>query len=309
MSLLSLLLALLVEHFYPLDHRIRIFALYARYVAFLERRFNAGRHWHGMLAWLLGVLLPLAVAAAVYWGAYRLSPVLALAWNAAVLYAVMGFKYFSNTSSAVADALKGRDLAQARDLLGKWRGGGGDGLDASEVARLGIEQSLICAHRQMFGVIAWFVLLAPFGPVGAVLYRAASILARKWGGTETPESDEFGAFATRIFAWLDWVPARLTAAAFAIMGDFEDAIYCWRTQASDWINKAEGVILSSGAGALGIRLGEAVHPDGEVQLRPELGLGDEVDADYMQSAISLIWRALGLWLVILLMIQLARWAG
>ncbi len=309
MSLLSLLVALLAEHFYPLNYRIQIFDVYVRYAHFLEAQFNAGQRRHGVLAWLLGVLPVLAVAGAVYWAAYRLNPVLALLWNAAVLYAVMGFKYFSNASLGIADALKGRDLNLARDLLGKWRPGGTAELEATEVARLGIEQSFNCAHRQMFGVIAWFVLLSPFGPVGAVLYRACSILARKWGGLDAQESGEFGTFAVRVFDWLDWVPVRLTAASFAVMGDFEDAVYCWRTQASGWIDKAEGVILSSGAGALGIRLGEAVHQDGAVRFRPELGLGDAADADYMQSAISLIWRALALWLVVLLMLHLAKWAG
>lgn len=309
MSLFSVLLALLVEHFYPLDYRISIFEVYARYARFLEATLNAGKRSHGLLGWLLGVLPPVLAVGAIYWLLHRVSPVLGLLWNAAVLYAVVGFKYFSNASAAIADALKTRDLSLARDLLGKWRRHQASELEATEIARLGIEQSFACAHRQMFGVIAWFALLSPFGPVGAVLYRACSILARRWNEPDSQESGDFGGFAAQAFHWLDWLPVRLTAMSFAVMGDFEDAVYCWRTQATDWPNEGEGVILSSGAGALGIRLGEALHQDGTVQFRPEIGLGDEPDADFMQSAISLIWRALTLWLVVLLVIHLANWAG
>jgi cobalamin biosynthesis protein CobD/CbiB len=57
-------------------------------------------------------------------------------------------------------------------------------------------------------------------------------------------------------------PARLTALSFAIVGDFEDAIYCWRTQAKTWAAEAggehAGIVLASGAGALGVLLGGSV---------------------------------------------------
>jgi len=40
------------------------------------------------------------------------------------------------------------------------------------VARVTIEQITSASHRQMFGVLFWFVLLVPLGPAGAVLFRA-----------------------------------------------------------------------------------------------------------------------------------------
>jgi len=47
----------------------------------------------------------------------------------------------------------------------------------------------------------------------------------------------------------------VAAAAFAVVGDFEDAIYCWRTQAREWLSPNEGVLLAAAAGALRGRLG------------------------------------------------------
>ena len=104
-------------------------------------------------------------------------------------------------------------------------------------------------------------------------------------------------------------PVRITAAAFAIVGDFEDAVYCWRTQAGRWPDEAAGILLASGAGALGVRLGLPIVESGEVTERPELGLGEEADADFMQSGIGLVWRTLVLCLLLLTLLGVASWAG
>jgi adenosylcobinamide-phosphate synthase len=45
-----------------------------------------------------------------------------------------------------------------------------------------IEQSVLAAHRHVFGVLAAFVVfwLLGLGPAGAVLYRMAEYLSRSW---------------------------------------------------------------------------------------------------------------------------------
>jgi adenosylcobinamide-phosphate synthase len=65
------------------------------------------------------------------------------------------------------------------------------------------------------------------------------------------------------------------------------------------------VILASGAGALGVRLGGPLPRDGGVIYRPELGTGDDPDANYLQSAIGLVWRTLVTWMIVLLLITIA----
>ncbi|MFY0080399.1 regulatory signaling modulator protein AmpE, partial [Acinetobacter baumannii] len=67
--------------------------------------------------------------------------------------------------------------------------------------------------------------------------------------------EAFGRFAAPAFYWIDWIPARLTAAAFAVVGNFEDAIYAWRNFASRWDDEAAGIILAAGGGAMGVRFG------------------------------------------------------
>jgi adenosylcobinamide-phosphate synthase len=94
-----------------------------------------------------------------------------------------------------------------------------------------------------------------------------------------------------------------------VVGDFEDAVYCWRMQAALWPDKFLGIILASGAGALGVRLGESLPYRGIIDFRPELGLGDEANADYLQSAVGLVWRVLILMLGLLVLLTFAHWLG
>jgi adenosylcobinamide-phosphate synthase len=43
--------------------------------------------------------------------------------------------------------------------------------------------------------------------------------------------------------------------------------------------------------------------------RPDLGMGEDVDVEDLRGAAGLIWRALVLWLFLLLIVALARAAG
>jgi adenosylcobinamide-phosphate synthase len=40
-----------------------------------------------------------------------------------------------------------------------------------------------------------------------------------------------------------------------------------------------------------------------------MGIGDDADADFMQSAIGLVWRSIALWLLLLLLMTLANLVG
>jgi adenosylcobinamide-phosphate synthase len=306
MNFLSLVAALLIEQVRPLRQGNRVYLLFIRYAMSVERHFNGGQFRHGVLGWLLAVLPAVLATFAVYLLLFRLSPWLAWLWNVTVLYLTMGFRQFSHYFTEIMEALREGRLDVARDYLGRWRGESADEFNANEIARVAIELGLIGSHRHVFGTGACFIAL---GPAGAVLYRLAAMLCEKWGLRGDAEFGHFGRFAQRVFFWLDWLPSRLTAASFAIVGNFEDAVYCWRTQALSWAVSTHGIILASGAGAIGVRLGDTLHQYGSLQFRPEMGIGDEADVDYMQSAVGLIWRALVLWMFLLLLITAAYSLG
>jgi adenosylcobinamide-phosphate synthase len=91
-----------------------------------------------------------------------------------------------------------------------------------------------------------------------------------------------------------------------VVGDFEDAIYCWRTQARAWGEPNEGVVLAAGAGAMGLRLGMPVQEVEGMQPRPELGVGEPADGPFLDSTVGLVWRALVVWIFVLLVVTVAR---
>lgn len=306
MKFLSLVIALLLEQVRPLRRSNSVYQLFDGYADSLDRSFNGGQYRHGVVAWVLAVVPAAGVAFGVAMLLHTLSPALAWAWNIAVLYLTMGFRRFSRDFTGIMHALQESRIDEARALLGRWQGASAEGYSAGEVARVTIERGLVDAHRHVFGSIACF---AAFGPAGAVVYRLSALLAAKWPPAGDAGHGEFGRFAASFFFWLDWLPARLTSASFAIVGDFEDAVYCWRTQAQSWIAQPEGVILASGAGAIGVRLGDPLNQAAGMEFRPELGTGEPADADFMQSTVGLIWRALVLWLALLFIVTLAYALG
>jgi adenosylcobinamide-phosphate synthase len=307
MSLLALIAALLLEQWHPLADRRYLLSPVARYATFLERHFNAGEERHGAIAWSLAVLLPAFAAWLIYAAVYAASPVFALLLNVAALYLTMGFRQRSHYFTDIRLALKDGNLDRAREVLGAWLGRSCADLDRETVVRLAIEEALVASHRLVFAVVFWFILLP--GPAGAVLYRLAMFLDRRWGAADGAELERFGRFARRAFAALDWLPVRLTATAFAVVGDFEDAVYCWRTQASKWPDPLLGIVLASGAGAIGVRLGMPIVSGGTATDRPELGLGEEADPGHLDSTVGLVWRALVMWLLLLLLLSVASAVG
>jgi len=307
MTLLSLVFVLVLEQARPLAERRLLGTTLARYARLFEDSFNDGRPGHATIAWCLAVLPPVLACAAIHIALASLNPVLALLWNVTVLYFTFGFRQFSHFFTDIHLALRMGEIERARTLLAQWRGRPAERLNATEIARLAMEEALVASHRHVFAPIFWFLLLP--GPAGALLYRLAFYLARRWGSRADSEFNAFGDLARRAFALLDWLPVRVTATAFAVVGDFEDAVYCWRTQAARWHDEAAGILLASGAGALGVRLGQPILEAGEITQRPELGLGEEADADFMQSGIGLVWRTLVLCLLLLTLLGVASWAG
>lgn len=305
MVFFSVLAAVALEHLRPLRHPLPHYQVYSRFTHWLEQRFNAGEYSHGAIAWGLAVVPLLAAAWLVFFLLSQVNPLLGWAWNVAVLYLTLGFKYFADDAERIGRLLRAGELDAARAQLTAWRGGDASEFSAEDMARVTLEQVMEASHRQMFGVLFWFVLLAPLGPVGAVLFRTASILSKRWLGTR----GLFSTFAQRAFHVINWLPVRLTALTYAIAGNFEEAMYCWRTQASTWPEAEEGVVIAAGAGAMGVKLGQGVTVGGQAVWRPELGTGQTPDADCIDSAVSMIWRGLVIWLVAGLLVVIAGWVA
>jgi len=298
-SALAIIAALVIEQWRPLGDRKAVHGTLAAWASWLEQSFNGGERRHGIVAWLVAVVPPVLLAVLAYYLLRALHPLLALLFNVAVLYLTLGFRQFSHYFTDIQLAVKSGDIERARMLLDQWRGASGVVRAREEVIRLTIEEALLASHRHVFGVLLWYLLLP--GPSGAVLYRLAAYFAGRW-----QDAGGFGDFAQRIFHVLDWPAVRLSAAAFAVVGDFEDAVYCWRTQARSWADPNAGIVLAAGAGAMGVRLGMPVQEVEGMQPRPELGVGEPAEGPFLDSTVGLLWRAVVVWVFVLVIFTLAR---
>lgn len=302
MTLIAILLVFLLEQLKaaPAERLAHWARSWAEWV---ERHLNAGERSHARLAWFLGVAGPAFLVAILSFLSERFSSLLSLMLAVLVLYGTLGFRQFSHFFTDIHLALRMGENERARTLLGAWRGRDLDAGDVAVITRLTIEEGIVSAYRYVFAPLFWFLVL---GPAGALLYRLAVIFAEHW---RKSEAGHCAAFAQRALDILDWLPVRLAAITFAIVGDFEDALYCWRTQAAQWPDASFGILLAAGAGALGLRLGLPVVSGSEIETRPELGLGDVPDIEHLQSAIGLVWRTVVLMFAVLLLMTLAAWLG
>jgi len=299
MSVLAIIAALVIEQWRPLGQRPAVQGTLGAWAGWLEQSFNGGERRHGVVAWLVAVLPLVALSLALHYLLYAVHPLLALLFNIAVLYLTLGFRQFSHYFTDIQVAVKSGDVERARVALEHWRGASGVVRPREEVIRLAIEEALLASHRHVFGVLLWYLVLP--GPSGAVLYRLSTYFAWRW-----KDLGGFGEFAERVFHVLDWPAVRLTAAAFAVVGDFEDAVYCWRTQARTWLDPNAGIVLAAGAGAMGVRLGMPVQDVDGMQPRPELGVGEPAEGPFLDSTVGLLWRAVVVWVFALVLLTIAR---
>ena len=271
----------------------------------LERCMNHGR-WRvlkGMFAWLLMVIPPVLCCT----GLIRLSETgsiwLAPAIHVSLLYFSLGLRSLHDHLIPVAEALQRGDLNQARALTARVVSRDTADADAPALAKAGVESLLENGNDAVFGTLFWFMVAG--GP-GALLYRFANTLDAMWG-YRTQRYDRFGKVSARLDDALNWLPARLTALSYAVLGQSRNAFHCWRTQAPGWSSPNAGPVMAAGAGALRLRLGGAAVYGGVVEPRPTLGNGPAAGSADITRAWRLVAQASALWCAVILGAGLCWW--
>ncbi|MDM0036299.1 CobD/CbiB family protein [Variovorax sp. J22P271] len=333
MSFFAILCALLIEQVRPLAYHNPVYGGVLAWTRWTSRNFDAGKPHHGWVAWSLAVGVPTLLALAVHWALIlTLGLPFAVLWSIALLYVTLGFRQFSHHFTGIRDALDEGDEPLARSLLAHWQQVEAANLPRSEIVRHVIEHSVIAAHRHVFGVLAWFSILAAvgLGPAGAVFYRMSEFVSRYWahknGASMQPSSIWVQQAAGRAWGVIDWLPARITALGFAVVGSFEEAIDCWRNDARRFPNGNDGVILAATSGAVNVSLGGgtlSTVPVNDPLSRAQAGEsfaggalpdggstpGREPEPGHLRSVVGLVWRSVVMWMVLLALLTLARLLG
>jgi AmpE protein len=160
-----------------------------------------------------------------------------------------------------------------------------DGVDDPESLHRTVRTRLyLRGFERLFAVLFWFVLA---GPAGALLYRLVRLY---------PEQAVASARRDLLFV-LDWVPARLTALSFAIIGDFERCWGCFKGLVWDTAASTEQLLERCGNSSLGI---DPVAEAGQDADRLATRVRHQVEA------IELLFRrSLLLWLAVIAVLVVA----
>ena len=324
MSFFALLFAFLLEQARPLSFGESLERIWQAWSDKVRNTLDTGDQRHAWTAWGIAIGLPCLLVWAVHVVlAWYLGWVFAMVWSVAVLYATLGFRHFSHHFTGIRHALSVGDDVLANTLLSQWSGAKGENLSREEIIRHVIEYSAIAAHRHVFGVVVWFVVFAALGlgPVGAIFYRLSEFLSHSWESSKTSglseakhNSPALQTSAAKAWRSADWLPARLTALSFAVVGNFEDAVEAWRHDAAHFPDSNDGVVLAATSGAINVRLGgkNLGLPDDESLLTPsavETTQGREPELFHLRSMVGLVWRAVVMWMLLLALLTLARLLG
>ncbi|MGD2119302.1 MAG: regulatory signaling modulator protein AmpE [Chromatiales bacterium] len=150
------------------------------------------------------------------------------------------------------------------------------------------------ANDRLFGVLFWFAVLGPFG---AMLYRLTSLA--EYFSSQDEDRNKVHEQAFNLLHILNWVPSRLLAATYALVGNFDNVLLAWRHWSHDsrdqYASDATGLLVMTGSAALG-HTPEDTMPEEAADLPP-----------LVEDALSLVLRSLIIWVFLLGVIQIVSW--
>lgn len=212
-----------------------------------------------------------------------------------VLYLAIGWNSLTMHARSVKSALLEENLFLASERLSLLVSRDTAGLNRTDITKGTIESVLENGNDAIFGAIFWFVVA---GAAGVVAYRLINTLDAMWGYRNT-RYHRFGWAAARLDDCLNYIPARLTALSYALMGNSSNAFACWFKQGSVWKSPNAGSVMAAGAGSLNISLGGPARYHGKLEDRTILGTERTPVITDIEAALHLIRRSLFFWLMII----------
>ena len=283
----------------PRHHPLVVFSNFA---SWMEQRLNNRK---SITRGLVSVIIVLAMPVILIWWLHeRLSnlPVLSFLFEVGVLYFVIGWQSLKQHTNAIYTPLKKGHLPAAREALSMIVSRQTERMELPQIVGSTIESQLENGLDCAFASLFWFAVL---GPAGALLHRLVNTLDAMWG-YKNQRYFKFGRFAARTDDLMAWIPARLTALAYALAGNTRLGLRSWREQAGEHISPNGGVVMATGAGALHCRIGGPQVYQGVLVDKPWLGTGELARVEHIDLATKLIERSLLIWLLIFAMVGAAN---
>ncbi|MCK5829440.1 MAG: cobalamin biosynthesis protein [Methylococcales bacterium] len=224
---------------------------------------------------------------------------LSLLLSPVILYFCIAANSLKQHSLRVYQALEKADMAQAKKQVGMIVSRETERMTEDDVRKAAIESVLENGADAVFAPIFWFVVV---GPVGVVLYRLSNTLDAMWG-YKNQRFFYFGWAAARFDDLLNYIPARLTALSYALVGQTWNALKCWKNQAHLLDSPNGGPVMTSGAGSLNLKLGGSAWYHGKRKNKIFFGMEKLPSNNDINNANSLINKSLFLWVSLLVIVD------
>jgi len=289
MSLLSVIFALIAESFISSLSELRRFDLFYRYVSWLRAKLPTFSFQNGSVTLVIviaGVLFVVWLISAMLGNVLGLFGFL---FGVAVLIFTIGPRELEEDVRNINTALENNDFEGA-NFYASHLANRTISEPPMQLAQTVKEEILLQANIRMLGVFFWFILL---GPVGAVLFRLSCLLKEN----QLNKTDEFADASRDLYKIVNWIPARICVLSYAVAGNFVDTMSYWNGLSDLWLRDSEEFIVVSGIGALRYEQ-RSDRDDNE---------GDESDILAIQHALSLVKRAVIVWVVLLGLLTVTGW--
>lgn len=295
MTLIAIIIALLIDLYYKQARALRNYQWFTRLCAWVGNQVTENKLLDGPLGVLLIMAPMVLVVAIVYAVLLHVFMLLGLIFAIVVLAYCLGPRRLDSEVEAYIEARAKGEVEAARSAAAAFITGEPP-TDIEALDRAVVLATVTEVNTRVLTVLFWFFIL---GPVGATLYRFSHILVRD-PEREHDYSVGFKDAALRLHGILAWLPARLTAWAYALMGSFSQARYRWQMRAFDWsgnwVAGNDGVLIASGTGAL--ELPDPVEAEGAEG-------GGRYTLDAVKDALRMVVRTTWLWLAIIILLALA----
>lgn len=292
MTFIIMLSALMIDWFAGEPKRFHPLVGFGALANKIEAHLNRAKHQR-FVQFFAGMLALVICVAPVTVITYLISqiPLWGSLFSIVLLTLCLGHRSLFDHAKPILHAMQQGDMEQARMLTSRIVSRDKEHIDVNKAT---IESILENGNDAVFGTVFWFVI---GGAAGAVTYRLVNTLDAMWG-YRTPRFFYFGKAAARLDDVLNYVPARLTALSYAVLGSTGKALSSWQQQATLWDSPNAGPVMASGAGALDIQLGGAACYHGKWHQRPLLGTSHPAQANDIGRALRLVSNSVLLWLAV-----------
>ena len=292
MALLAVIFSLVLEKFVYSFDTLRRIDWFINFTKFIYTKFSNLKYWNDTFNVLVIIMVPVFATAYIQYELDKLLAFFSFLFSIFILIVCIGPKDYQHIAHLYINAREREDQEGAREKAQELLKGEIPDNDSDLIREIN-KVILIEANERLFAVLFWFVLSG--GPIGAVLYRLTSAL-REYTQQEAENiRGEFVLVSRLLYFILNWIPARLTAFSYAIIGSFVDAVHQWKTH----------------------RAHEPMDPEGCDTLLTYMGFGalnidadnDVFTVDSIHAVLQLTRRSFFVWLTVLAIATLAGWAS